>query len=161
MDANQKTVAAPKVLIADDSAAVREAIRLTVQDVAGEIIEASDGGEAVNAYAAHRPAWVTLDLAMEPVDGFTAMRQIKTQDPAARIIVVTGYDIESFREAAKSRGASNYVLKEHLWKIRELIAPAASSTANQSEASGAGDREMQGGGPTISQSQQSPKQTTS
>jgi len=115
-----------RLLIVDDCPTIRAEIRLTLQDLADPILEAADGNAAIESYFVHKPDWVTMDLEMEPVDGFTAIRRIKSCDPAARIVVVTGHDIEEFRKAAKARGVEDYVLKEELWKIREVIASAGS-----------------------------------
>ena len=113
-----------KGLIADDDARMRKAIRSMVQDLAREIYEAADGREAVEAYRQHQPGWVTLDLAMSPVDGWTALYEIKAGDPLACIVIVTAHDTEAFRQAARLAGACAYVLKDDLSKIRDAIAPA-------------------------------------
>jgi len=109
-------------LIADDDIRMRKAIRLMVQDLAREIFEAADGRTAIEIYFCKKPDWVTLDLAMSPVDGLAALREIMARDPKARIIIVTAYDTPAFREAAGRAGACAYVLKEDLSKIRDAIA---------------------------------------
>ena len=111
-----------KVLIADDCAPMRKMIRSMLDDLAGEIFEAENGQAAIEAYSLHKPDWVTLDLAMQPVDGLAAAWELKSRDPLARIIIVTNHDTEAFRQAARLAGASKYVLKDDLSKVRDLIA---------------------------------------
>ena len=127
MDARPGTKKIGKVLIVDDCAQMRQAIRLTVQDLAREILEAEDGGTAIAAYLQHKPDWVTMDLSMSPVDGLTAVRAIRSRDSHARILIVTVHNIKAFREAARLAGASGYVLKDDLGKIRDEIDPAGTS----------------------------------
>src|SRR5258706_5459928 len=94
-----------KILIVDDSAAMRRAIKLVLKGLAAEFHECSDGSEAVVEYAVHLPDWVLMDIRMKETDGLTAMRQIRTVFPSARIIIVTISKGEDMREAARSAGA--------------------------------------------------------
>ena len=121
VSAKTETTVPAKGLIADDDARMRKVIRSIVADLALEIIEAEDGRTAVEAWLLHKPNWLTLDLAMRPVDGLTALREIKSADPLAVIVVVTAYDTYAFREAARLAGARAYVLKDDLWKVREAL----------------------------------------
>jgi DNA-binding NarL/FixJ family response regulator len=123
MNARPATARVATGLIADDDARMRRAIRSIVQDLAQEILEAEDGRAAIEAYHRHKPGWVTLDLAMSPVDGWTALREIMASDPLARILIVTAHDTKAFRGAARQAGAIGYVLKDDLSKIRDIIVP--------------------------------------
>jgi DNA-binding NarL/FixJ family response regulator len=113
-----------KVLIVDDCARMREAIRSVVQDLAEQIVEAEDGGAAIAAYDLHKPDWVTMDVTMRPVDGLTATQRIKARHPLARILIVTVHNTNPFREAARMAGATGYILKDDLRKIRDVIDPS-------------------------------------
>jgi len=119
-----------KVLIVDDCAQMRQAIRSTVEDLAEDFVEADGGAAAVRAYLQHKPDWVTLDLAMRPVDGLSALWEIKSRDPQARVLVLTSHDTNAFRQAATLAGASDYILKDDLEKIREVIVPASATPAS-------------------------------
>ena len=110
-----------KILIVDDSAAMRRAIKLVLKGLAAEIHECSDGSEAVVEYAVHLPDWVLMDIRMKETDGFTAIRQILTVFPNARIIVVTISTGDDMREAARSAGACAYVVKDNLLEIRQIL----------------------------------------
>ena len=111
----------PKILIVDDSAAMRQAIKLVLKDLAAEIHECSDGSEAVVQYAVRLPDWVLMDIRMKETDGLTAIRQIRTVFPNARIIVVTISSGDDMREAARSAGACAYVVKDNLLDIRHIL----------------------------------------
>jgi CheY-like chemotaxis protein len=109
------------VLIVDDSARMRQAIRLVINDLAGEITECTDGSEALAAYAYHLPDWVLMDIRMKRTDGLTATRQIKAAFPDARIVVITISKGKDMRDAARAVGACAYVLKDNLLELRQIL----------------------------------------
>ena len=115
------------ILIVDDNAAIRRAIRLVVKDLAGQIHECGDGGKALAAYAEHLPDWVLMDIRMKTTDGLTATRQIKAAFPDARIIVVTVCKGEDMRVAARTAGACGYVVKDNLLELRQVLTMRPSS----------------------------------
>jgi CheY-like chemotaxis protein len=109
------------ILIVEDNASVRRLIKTIVAGVATQIDECADGAQALEAYIAHRPDFVLMDIQMKPIDGLTATRQIKAADPAARIIVVTDYDQADLREAARLAGACAFVVKENLLELVSFL----------------------------------------
>ena len=111
-----------KILIADDDARIRAVVRALVEDMAEEIFEAGNGLDVLEAYLRRRPDWITLDLAMSPVGGFTVLREIMARDPRAKVIVVTAYDVPAFRAAARLNNARGYILKDDLSQLRGVLA---------------------------------------
>ena len=109
------------LLIVEDNGEMRRLIKSLVEDLAEVICECSDGAQALDAFNAQRPDWVLMDLKMREMDGLTATRLIKSADPAAKIIIVTDYDDEQLREAARVAGACDYVVKENLPDVRRLL----------------------------------------
>ena len=112
------------VLIVDDSRAIRELIKMTLAGVAQIVGECSDGADALAAYERLRPDWVLMDIGMKNVDGITATRQIIAADPQAKIIIVTDYNDDDLRRAAADAGACQYVVKENLLDIVDILAKA-------------------------------------
>jgi two-component system response regulator DegU len=110
------------VLIVEDDGAMRELIKKVIGDLVDRFCECSDGGDALDLYEKHRPAWVLMDLRMEHVDGLSATQQITTAWPSARVLVVTSYTDEDLREAAQRAGACGFVSKENLLEIRRWLA---------------------------------------
>lgn len=113
--------AAMRVLIVDDSQPMRQMMKLYLRDLADETRECADGAEALAAYAAFRPDWVLMDWEMKAVDGLTAARDIRAAYPEAHILMVTQYDDDELRRAAREAGASGYVLKENLSELHRLL----------------------------------------
>lgn len=102
-----------RVLLADDHAVVRKGIREFLEED-GEIAvvaEAADGAEAVRLAGQTLPAVAVLDIQMPGVNGIEATRQIKTNYPTVRILILTAYDDDPYVFALLRAGADGYVLK--------------------------------------------------
>jgi NarL family two-component system response regulator LiaR len=103
-----------RVLIADDHALVRRglyALMSTKPDI--EVVgEATDADQAVREARTLQPDVILLDLVMPRKDGIGAIREIKQENPAARILVLTGFAEDERVFAAIKAGALGYLLKE-------------------------------------------------
>lgn len=110
-----------KLLVVDDHAPTRRWLRSTLSSVAGQMLEASDGTEALEVYFQQKPDWVVMDVQMRDMDGLTATRLIKRQFPEARILVVTSQAEEFAREAALDSGAVGFLCKDDLWKLEPIL----------------------------------------
>ena len=110
-----------KLLIIDDNQEMRQEIKYLVADFADEIHECGDGSDALTAYERHRPDWVLMDIVMKQVDGLEATRLIKSFWPEAKIVIVTSYDDNDLKKAARSAGAYEYVLKDNLLDLRRVL----------------------------------------
>jgi DNA-binding NarL/FixJ family response regulator len=104
------------VLVVDDHPLLREGVRAVLDNEADIEVraEASNGREAVEAYRAHQPDVVLMDIQMPEMNGIDAIRDIRAAFPAAKIIVLTTYkgDVSALR--ALRAGAVGYLLKGEL-----------------------------------------------
>jgi DNA-binding NarL/FixJ family response regulator len=103
-----------RVLVADDQSMVRAGFRMLL---AGEedievVAEASNGLEAVDKTARFHPAVVLMDIRMPELDGLQATRRILARDHAARILILTTFDLDEYVFEALRIGASGFVLKD-------------------------------------------------
>jgi DNA-binding NarL/FixJ family response regulator len=103
-----------RVVLADDQALVRSGFRLIVEgepdlEVAGE---AADGRDAIRMVHELDPDVVLMDIRMPELDGLEATRRILAQDRAARILILTTFDLDEYIYEALSAGASGFVLKD-------------------------------------------------
>jgi DNA-binding NarL/FixJ family response regulator len=103
-----------RVLVADDQALVRAGFRMLLADEEEiEVVaEAGNGVEAVEKAARFRPSVILLDIRMPELDGLEATRRIIAEDPGARILILTTFDLDQYIYEALRAGASGFVLKD-------------------------------------------------
>ena len=81
-----------RILIADDQKDVGTTLAALVCHCKHEVVEVVGSGlEAIQAYARHKPDVVLMDYWMGKLNGATACRNILAKDPAARVILVSGF----------------------------------------------------------------------
>lgn len=109
------------ILIAEDNIGMRRMIRNLVEDLDPDVVECSDGQQAIIAYEKYRPDLVLMDINMRPIDGLTASREILCRDANARIIIVTQQQDARTRETALAIGVEAFIGKDDLMSLPELI----------------------------------------
>src|SRR6266446_3661983 len=103
-----------RVLIADDHSVVREGLVSLIgrrADMA-VIAEASNGREAVDLWKQNHPDVTLVDLRMPELDGVGVIKEIRSDDEKARIIVLTTFDGDEDIYRAIQAGAKGYLLKD-------------------------------------------------
>ena len=81
-----------RVLIADDQKSVGATLAELVTHCNHQVVEVVGSGfEAIQAYTRHQPDVVLMDYWMSKLNGATACRNILAKDPAARVILVSGW----------------------------------------------------------------------
>jgi two-component system, NarL family, response regulator NreC len=109
MGLKQKT----KVLLADDHRLLRAGLKLLLQrksyiEVVGE---ASDGIQTLKLFDMLKPDILILDLSMPNMDGIECLKEIKSRDPKAKVIVLTMHEDKNYIQEVMRAGASAYVQK--------------------------------------------------
>jgi two-component system cell cycle response regulator DivK len=102
-----------KILIADDRAPSRELIREILEISGYEVVEASDGGEALEKARELVPDLILLDIEMPTLDGFDVIQQLRS-DPrftATPIVALTASAMPGDREKALQAGFTGYISK--------------------------------------------------
>src|SRR6266403_1424766 len=102
------------VLIADDHSVVREGLVSLITRKADMTVigEAGNGREAVDLWKQHHPDVTLLDLRMPELDGVGAIKEIRSGNDKARIIVLTTFDGDEDIYRAIQAGAKGYLLKD-------------------------------------------------
>ena len=103
-----------RVVVADDQALVRAGFCGIVAATPGLAVvgEAGTGADAVEVTRRNRPDVVLMDVRMPDTDGIEATRQI-TGSPglAARVLILTTFDLDEYVYSALHAGASGFLLK--------------------------------------------------
>lgn len=102
-----------KILVADDKASSRELVRTVLEHSGYEVIEASDGAEAVEMAEANSPELILLDLQMPALDGFGVVGKLRANARFALtpIVALTASAMQGDREKALAAGFSGYITK--------------------------------------------------
>jgi DNA-binding NarL/FixJ family response regulator len=103
-----------RVLVADDQAMVRAGFRMLLggEEDMEVVAEANNGIEAVDKAARFNPGIILMDIRMPELDGLQATRRILAVDKAARILILTTFDLDEYVFEALRAGASGFVLKD-------------------------------------------------
>ena len=102
-----------KLLIVDDEDGVRALVRMTLESVDYEIMEAADGAEAVKLAKEFQPDLVLLDVMLPDVSGLEVCRRLKA-DPnltSTTIVMLTARAQSSDVGDAEDAGADGYFTK--------------------------------------------------
>ena len=101
-----------KVLIVDDAVVLRMMIKGILSKHGYEVVgEAQNGVEAVDKYKQLQPDLVTMEMVMPEMDGITAVRQIMSMDPNAKIIMCTSMGQQALVVEAIQAGAKSFITK--------------------------------------------------
>jgi DNA-binding NarL/FixJ family response regulator len=102
-----------RILSVDDHPLLRSGIAALIdtQSDMRMVGEASNGNEAVQLHRELNPDVTLMDLQMPDMSGLDAIISIRTEQPAARIIVLTTYAGDVLAQRALKAGAQAYVLK--------------------------------------------------
>jgi two-component system, NarL family, response regulator len=103
-----------RIMLADDHEVVREGLAaiLNRRETFEVIAEVGDGQAAVQTWQELKPDIGLLDLRMPKMEGLEAIRQIRAQDPLAKLIILTTYDGDEDIYQGLRAGAKGYLLKD-------------------------------------------------
>jgi two-component system chemotaxis response regulator CheY len=101
-----------RVLVVDDAAFMRKLVTDALVKGGHEVVgEAANGLEAVTRFQELRPDLVTLDITMPEKDGLSALQDIISLDPGARVIMCSALGQESKVLESIKIGARDFVVK--------------------------------------------------
>lgn len=101
------------ILVADDHFIVRSGLVALIDSEPDMkvVAQATDGAQAIEAYARHRPDVMLVDLRMPVLGGDQVIEAIRRDFPAAHILVLTAYNGDEDIHRALASGACGYLLK--------------------------------------------------
>ena len=111
-----------KIVIADDSALIRDLLRYTLSKVPGLAVvgAAADGVEAIRLVRELKPNVVVLDISMPLMGGIEVIKEIRKDDHSTVIIMFTG-DVSLFiAEFCLEAGANFFLNKDEIVELVEI-----------------------------------------
>jgi len=113
-----------KILIVDDEVGVRQSLKMIFKDNY-EVLEASDGEEALGILQEAEPDVIILDLIMPRVNGVAFLNEIKRVDRQLPVIVVSAIKDTAMGNEAMKSGAFSYLAKPfNVMELEQLVQKA-------------------------------------
>jgi DNA-binding NarL/FixJ family response regulator len=111
------------VLIVDDSATVRRAVRQLFETSGWQVVgEAENGQQGVQMAEALKPAVVTLDVRMPVMNGIDAAKQLIAEAPHIQVIMCTAYGDDGLERTLRQSGLRTVIAKSD---APQLLVPTA------------------------------------
>ena len=120
-------------LVVEDFEDSRFMMRRLLEMAGYNVLEASDGEQAVKMAVEARPVLILMDLSLPKLDGLAATRQIRQKKglKAVPIVAVSAHDSPESRTEALAAGCDEYVTKpidfDHLTKVLQRFLPGGHS----------------------------------
>ncbi|ANH69182.1 response regulator transcription factor [Mitsuaria sp. 7] len=107
-----------RVMTVDDHPMLREGLAgaIELQHDMRLVAEAQDGAEALDAFRRYLPDVTLMDVRMRTMDGLAALKAIRAEFPAARVVMLSSFGAPAQLLEAAQAGAAGYLLKETLRK---------------------------------------------
>lgn len=115
---------AVKILIVEDHPDSREVLKIQIEVIGYEVVEATSGEEALEKVTAEAPDLVIMDLGLPGIDGLEATAKLKADPKTANIPVVayTAWPEDAFREKAERVQVAAFLTKPtQLQQFKEVI----------------------------------------
>ena len=85
-----------KILVIDDELGILDLLATVLRHKGHEVVLAERGRKGLQLFQQERPHVTILDLMMPEMGGITVLREIRTLDPNALVIILTGSGTEEF-----------------------------------------------------------------
>jgi CheY-like chemotaxis protein len=128
-DSFEKVEHRKKILVADDTATVRKVATRLLQDAGYEVLEATDGRQALEMVQNEHPDLILLDLLMPKMTGFDVLREIKkaARIKATPILIMSGVFKKDVLDFLQASGVAGFVDKDQikdslLFRVQQILA---------------------------------------
>ncbi len=114
---------ARRILIIEDEAVIRKAIRMACEKEGYEVVEAENGSEGLYLSESSRPDLILLDVMLPDISGFDVCREVRKSGSAVPIIILSAKTDEIDIVVGLEIGTDDYITKP--FRARELLARIA------------------------------------
>lgn len=106
-----------RILITEDHHFIRKTLRewLTKELPSAEILEVSNGEDALSFCQSRTPDLVLMDVHLPDMNGIEATEQLKNHFPALPVVILTVQEDGHYKDEAINAGADAYVIKHHMY----------------------------------------------
>lgn len=113
-----------RTLVVDDHAGFRAGVRSVLESEFPkiQIEEAGDGSEALDKIARFRTDLVLMDIKLPGDNGIQVTRVIKATYAGVAVVILTGFDLPQYRQAAFRNGADCYLYKGSATCMTDVLA---------------------------------------
>ena len=117
----------PRVLVVEDDSEARQIIRAQLEQLAVEVVTASDGEEALDAFKQRPPDVVLLDVTLPRLDGFQFVAALRRLEACVPLLIYSGRELDERERASLALQETRYLRKtQHsredlLNSVRELL----------------------------------------
>jgi DNA-binding response OmpR family regulator len=109
----------PRILLVDDERAIVESLRYALEKEGCDVLEAGEGGEALDVARRASPDLVLLDIMLPGMSGFEVLRVLR-QESTVPVLMLTARGDEPDRVVGLDLGADDYITKP--FSLREVLA---------------------------------------
>lgn len=114
------------VLVIDDEDLTLRTISRALRQESFEVVTATSGEEGLKLFAEHKPDLTLLDIVLPGIDGVEVLRQMKTANPAAIVVMMSAYHLVDRAVEAMKLGAYDYLVKP--FHLSDLVATMQRAT---------------------------------
>lgn len=99
------------ILVVDDERLICELLQVVLGSQGHQVIIASNGEQALELFAKHRPRLTLLDVCMPGLDGIEVLKQIHWMDPLAAVMILTALETDTLKQQAEEWGVTDFLSK--------------------------------------------------
>ncbi len=99
------------ILVVDDERIFCDLLKTVLESHGHEVFAACNGREALDLFSQRRPQFTLLDLRMPEMNGIEVLRQIRTIDASAAVMILTAWGSDDLEKQARQLGVTDFLSK--------------------------------------------------
>ena len=100
-----------RILVIDDERVFCDLLKTVLGSHGHEVFTAYSGREALDLFSQHHPQFTLLDLRMPEMNGIEVLRQIRTIDASAAVMILTAWGSDALEKQARQLGVTDFLSK--------------------------------------------------
>jgi two-component system chemotaxis response regulator CheY len=100
-----------KILLIDDDEMTLIFMRKMLEDSGFPVVATADGPHGIELFKEHHPQLVLLDIGLPGMSGLQDLRELRSLDPEAQVVIISGYKSDVTVRQALDSGAQEFIEK--------------------------------------------------